>query len=219
MAKPPLSLIVLSDPICPWCWIGKRRLDAAMAQRPEAAVAVEWRPFMLNPDMAPEGMDRQAYLSAKFGGPARAAEVYGAIAEALAEAGLPARLDRVARTPSTVDAHRVLAWARAGGRDHALAEELFTAYFSNGLDIGDPEVLTACAARVGMDAGAVRAALARAAGRAEVRAEAVAAAEAGVTGAPTFIVGGSKIVPGAQPTAFWVAVLDQLAGAARRVEA
>lgn len=210
-----ISLVVISDPICPWCFIGKRRLDRALAARPDHPFAVEWRPFMLNPDMAPEGMDRRAYLEAKFGGPEGAAAVYGRIARTAGEDGLALDFDAIARTPSTLDAHRLIGWARESGADHAMAEAIFAAYFQRGVDIGDRDALAALAPAAGLDPATVRRRLDGDADAEAVRREAAAAREAGVDGAPTFIIGGRRAVAGAQPTAFWLSAIDQLGAAAQ----
>jgi predicted DsbA family dithiol-disulfide isomerase len=211
----PVSLLILSDPICPWCFIGKRRLDAALAQRPDHPFAISWAPFMLNPDMAAGGVDRRAYLEAKFGGPQGAAEVYAHIAATAAEDGLTLDFDAIARTPSTVDAHRVTGWARGRGADHAMQDALFVAYFQQGRDIGDRAVLAELAAGVGLDGDEVRAALDGDADVDTVRREAQAASQAGVTGAPTFVIGARQAVAGAQPTSFWLQAIDHLAQARR----
>jgi len=211
---PAISLVIVSDPICPWCFIGKRRLDRALAARPDHPFAVEWRPFMLNPDMPPEGMDRRAYLEAKFGGRQGAAAVYGRIARTASEDGLEIDFGAIARTPATLDAHRLIGWARAAGADHAMAEAIFAAYFQRGVDIGDRDALAALAPAAGLDPAATRARLDTDEDAAAVRREAAAAGEAGVDGAPTFIIGGRQAVAGAQPTAFWLSAIDRLSASA-----
>ena len=209
-----VTLTIISDPICPWCLIGKTRLDAALAQAPAQPFAIRWRPFQLNPDMPPQGMDRRAYLEAKFGGPSGAVRVYGAIAETAAQDGLTLDFARIARTPNTLDAHRVLAWAGDGARQHALAQALFERYFQQGQDIGDHAVLAQAAASVGMDGAAVAARLATGEGRAETLAQDAQARAMGVTGVPAFVIADRHLVSGAQPSDFWLRAIDAFGRAA-----
>ena len=205
------SLKVLSDPICPWCWIGKAKLDAALAQREEAEVAVSWLPFQLNPDMPPEGMDRTTYLEAKFGGPQNARVVYGRIEQAAQAAGLDVHFDRIRRTPNTLDAHRVIRWAAEDGAQETLVAAMFAAYFREGADLGDREVLAGLASDAGMDGERVTARLATDEDRERLLAEEAAAREAGVSGVPTFVVNDRLGLVGAQETDQWLKVLDRLA--------
>lgn len=208
------TLAIISDPICPWCLIGKARLDAALAEAPESPFAIRWRPFQLNPDMPAEGMDRRAYLTAKFGGAAGAARVYDAIAETAARDGLTLDFDGIARTPNTLDAHRVLRWAGDGARQHALAQALFERYFQRGEDIGDHAVLASAAASVGMDAPQTAARLATEEDRAATLAEDAQARAMGLTGAPAFVIADRYLVNGAQPADFWRRAIDTFARAA-----
>lgn len=202
------TLDIISDPICPWCFIGKRRLDAALVARPGTALAIRWRPFQLNPEMPPGGMDRARYLAAKFGGLERAGEVYARVAEAAAQDMLAIDLARIARTPNTLDAHRALRMARAAGRDHALADVLFVRYFQSGEDIGDHDVLAAAAVEAGLDEGEARAMLSGHAGRDASLAEDAEARALGVSGVPAFVIDGRHLFSGAQPTAFWLHAID-----------
>ncbi|MEL6211015.1 MAG: DsbA family oxidoreductase, partial [Pseudomonadota bacterium] len=151
-----VTLDILSDPICPWCYIGKTHLDAALRDRPEHGFVIAWHPFQLNPDMPAEGMDRQTYLDTKFGGRAQAQAVYGRIAEAAEAAGLQIDLGAIQRTPNTIDAHRLIHWAGIEGRQSEVVDALFQAYFHAGLDIGDPDVLADVADSAGLDAAIVR---------------------------------------------------------------
>lgn len=204
------SLDIFSDPICPWCLIGKTALDRALAARPDHPFAVRWHPFQLNPDIPPEGMDRAAYLAAKFGGEDGAARVYGAIAEAAQAAGAPMALDTIARTPNTLDAHRLIHWAEVEGAQAAVVSALFEAYFREGRDLGDREVLADIADGAGMDAALVARLLASSEDVAEIRDREEAARRMGITAVPTFIVAGRHAVPGAQPEALWTEVIDEL---------
>ncbi|PRY95153.1 putative DsbA family dithiol-disulfide isomerase [Hasllibacter halocynthiae] len=207
-----VRLDILSDPICPWCLIGKTHLDRALEARPDHPFVVAWHPFQLNPDMPEGGMDRRDYLSHKFGGRERAAEVYARIDAAAREAGIEIDWSAIRRTPNTLDAHRLIHWAGVEHRQGPVVDALFAAYFRQGRDIGDPEVLAAIAGEAGMDAGAVARLLASDADRADVAARDANAREKGVTGVPTFIVGDRHAVSGAQPPDLWERVIDELAG-------
>ncbi|PKP64745.1 MAG: polyketide biosynthesis protein [Alphaproteobacteria bacterium HGW-Alphaproteobacteria-8] len=213
-----VTLTIISDPICPWCLIGKTRLDAALSARPDHPFRIVWRPFQLNPDMPPRGADRRAYLEAKFGGPSGAARVYGAIAQTAAQDGLTLNFDGIARTPNTIDAHRVIRWAGDGARQHALAQALFEAYFQRGLDIGAPDVLADAAAAVGMDRALIAARLATDEDRAAIRAQDAQAREMGVTGVPAFVIADRYRVSGAQPTDFWLRAIDEFSRVAAAQE-
>lgn len=204
-------LDIVSDPICPWCHIGKANLFRALDQRPGHTFLLRWRPFQLNPDMASGGMDRRAYLEAKFGGAARVDAAEAQVSEAAARAGLSIDWARVTRVPNTLDAHRLLRWAAIERRQTPVALALFSAYWDQGQDIGDHAVLAGIAASAGMDRGATARLLAGDADRAEVQAEDAEARRIGITGVPTFIVGGRHAVVGAQPPETWAAAIDDLA--------
>ena len=192
-------LEIVSDPICPWCYIGKRQLDRALPHIAGAGIrlAVHWRAFQLNPAMPAAGMGRAEYRAAKFGSPARAAELDAQVTAAAAKAGLALRLDRIARTPNTVDAHRLIALAARSGRQDAVVEQLFAAYFIAGQDISNPAVLldVADAADLPRDEAAVW--LSGDARRAETLAEDIGFRAAGLTGVPTFILEGHVLFSGA----------------------
>lgn len=204
------TLDIISDPICPWCYIGKIRLDRALEARPNHPFVITWRPFQLNPEMPPEGMDRTAYLETKFGGPEGAARVYGQIAEVAKDTGLEIDFDAIQRTANTLNAHRLLRWAAVERCQSLVANQLFTRYFQKGQDISDPEVLAEIAKDVGMDAAAIARLLAGDADRQEVTDEDTHWREAGVTSVPTFIVGGRYVVTGAQEPEMWTGVIDEL---------
>ncbi|RBI85023.1 DsbA family oxidoreductase [Rhodosalinus halophilus] len=205
-----VKLDIISDPICPWCYIGKAQLDRALEAEPDHPFEIEWHPFQLNPEMPAEGMDRHAYLEAKFGGPEKAAEVYATIAEHAEAAGLEIDWSRIGRTPNTLDAHRLIHWAGIEGCQTAVVSALFRAYFREGRDIGDPEVLADIADARGMDASVVLRLLASDADREEIAARDKAARDMGVTGVPTFIVARQHAVPGAQPTELWRKVIGEM---------
>jgi predicted DsbA family dithiol-disulfide isomerase len=206
-----VKLDILSDPICPWCYIGKTHLDRALEQHPDHPFVIEWHPFQLNPDMPAEGMDRRAYLEAKFGGADGAAEVYGRIADTARAAGLAIDFDRIGRTPNTLDAHRLIHWAGLEGRQTATVTRLFKAYFENGEDICDRDVLLDIAEGVGLDRAMIERLLDSDADRDDIRARDAHARERGVTGVPTFVIANTHVVPGAQPPELWNQVLDELA--------
>lgn len=208
-----VKLDIISDPVCPWCYIGKAQLDRALAAAPGHPFEVEWHPFQLNPDMPAEGMDRRDYLRAKFGGEEGAADVYAKVAEAAEAAGLSLDLGAIRRQPNTLDAHRLIHWAGIEGRQTAAVSALFAAYFKQGRDIGDREVLADIADEIGMDAAVIHRLLDSPADVEETRARDEAAREMGVTGVPTFIVAGKHAVPGAQPAALWTRVIEELAEA------
>ena len=203
-------LDIISDPICPWCYIGKARLDRALEQRPDHTFDIHWRPFQLNPEMPAEGMDRQAYLEWKFGGPEGAARVYGQIEQTARDTGLDIDFAAIKRTPNTIDAHRLIRWARVDGRQTLVVNQLFHRYFRQGQDISDHAVLIDVAKTVGMDEALVTRLLSGDADLAETRVEDAKAREMGVTGVPTFIIGNAYVVQGAQDTDMWLKVIDEI---------
>jgi predicted DsbA family dithiol-disulfide isomerase len=188
---------VISDVICPWCWIGKRQMELAL-DGAEARFDIHFRPFQLNPDMPAEGVPRAEYRARKFGSVARGAELDAQVAEVGRSVGLPFRHDLMQRTPNTVRAHRLIAWA-AGPRQAALKEALMRAYFGEGQDIGDPAVLAAIAAGQGLDGAADF--LATDALDAEVRAEDLSFRRMGINGVPSFALEGRVLFSGALPAA------------------
>ena len=206
-----VKLDIMSDPICPWCYIGKSYLDRALEQRPDHPFFIRWHPFQLNPDMPAGGMDRRDYLERKFGGKSGAVEAYRPVVEHAEKAGLTINLDAIARTPNTLDAHRLIHWADIEGRQTAAVSALFRAYFVDGRDIGDHDVLADIADSIGLDASVILRLLGSDADRQEIVDRDAAARGMGVTSVPTFIVAGQHAVPGAQPTELWLKVMDELA--------
>lgn len=205
-----IKLYIFSDPICPWCYIGKARLDAALLERPDHPFEIDWHPFMLNPDMPAGGMDRRAYLETKFGGKDGAVNAYLPVQREAEAAGLEIHLDRIARTPSTLDAHCLIHWAHLEGRQTAMVSRLFTAYFVEGRDIGDRTVLTEIAEGVGMDRAVVERLFETGADAKDIRARDIDAREKGVNAVPTFVIANQHVVPGAQPTDLWLKVIDEI---------
>ena len=203
-----MKIDIISDNVCPWCYIGKRRLERALAQRDELEVEITWRPFQLNPDMPAGGLDREAYLNAKFGGAQRAEQIYAAIREAGDGEGIDFAFDKIARTPNTIDSHRLLHWAGQAGLQDAVVEVLFQRYFEEGADIGDREVLVAIAVQGGMDGDEVRARFERGDDLELVAAQDTNARQRGVAGVPYFIIAGKYAVSGAQDPSIFLQVLD-----------
>ncbi|MEL6516833.1 MAG: DsbA family oxidoreductase [Pseudomonadota bacterium] len=208
-----IKLDILSDPICPWCLIGKTHLDRALEAHPDHPFEIEWHPFQLNPDMPKGGMDRREYLETKFGGKDRAVAVYAQIAEAAEAAGVEIDFAGIKRTPNTLNAHRLIHWGGVEGRQTAIVSSLFRAYFREGRDIGDTGVLLDIAEKAGLDRGMTDRLLSSDADADDIRARDTHARERGVTGVPTFVVANQHVVPGAQPPELWAQVIDELAKA------
>lgn len=213
-----IRLDILSDPICPWCYIGKANLDRALEQRPDHPFAIEWHPFQLNPDMPVGGMDRREYLEAKFGGKEGAVQAYTPVAQAAEKAGLSINFEGIDRTPSTLNAHRLIHWAGLEGRQTAAVSSLFKAYFVEGRDIGDDGVLLDIAGKIGLDRAMTERLLASDADAEDIRARDAHARARGVTGVPTFVIANQHVVVGAQPTELWLQVIDELAEQVRASE-
>ncbi|MGZ9059239.1 MAG: DsbA family oxidoreductase [Burkholderiaceae bacterium] len=211
---PPLSIEIVSDVVCPWCYIGKRKLEAALARRASddaQRVQVRWLAFQLNPDIPEGGVDRRSYLEQKFGGPERAKQIYARIKAAGDEVGIPFDFERIVRQPNTVDAHRLTAWAQdldLAAAD-ALVERLFRAYFVDGINIGDIDALAELAGDAGFDATAARAWLASESGRTDIEAEERRARALGVTGVPFFVFNHRLAVSGAQPPEVLLEAIEQ----------
>lgn len=201
---------IISDPICPWCYIGKTRFERALKARPDHPFTVTWKPFQLNPNMPPEGMDRREYLARKFGGKEGAVRVYADIVKAAAEDGLEINFEQIKRTPNTINAHRLIHWAGVEGLQNEVVAALFIANFEEGKDISDPVVLADIAENSGMERAVVERLLASEADIAETRAADEKAREMGVRGVPTFLIDGQYVVTGARETAFWVDLIDEI---------
>lgn len=206
-----IEIDVVSDTICPWCYVGKRRLERALAGFDTDEVRVRWHPFQLNPDLPREGMDRAEYVAAKFGGAEAARAVYDRIREAGAEEGIAFAFERMPRTPNTFASHRVVRFAAREGRQDEAVEALFRAVFMNGRDIGDFETLVDVGAECGIDPVALAEHLAGAEEADALRAEEERSRRMGVTGVPFFIIGGRYAVTGAQDPAVLRGVLDRVA--------
>lgn len=203
---------VVSDVVCPWCYIGKRHLEAAIARIADdggPAPMVRWHPYELNPDLPAEGVPRREYLEQKFGGPARAAQIYERVQSAGTQAGLAFDFQRIERQPNTRDAHRLIAWAQHRGDAAPLVERLFRAYFVEGRFVGSASELASLAADVGIDADEARGFLVSDRGRAEVEEAEARARTLGITGVPFFIIDGKYGLSGAQPSEILVRAIRQ----------
>ncbi len=200
-AHPGTRIDIVSDAICPWCYIGKRQLERALAILAAEGLTFEihWNPFQLNPDMPKEGRDRAAYRAWKFGSAEKAAELDIRITRAAAAVDLAFRTDLMTRTPNTIDAHRLIWFAGQNGTQDATMEAVFNAYFVQGQDIGDHAVLADCAAGSGLSRADVTAFLASNLAEKEMRAADQAAREAGVSGVPSFFLDGYSLFSGAMP--------------------
>ena len=211
-----LTVDVVSDIVCPWCFIGKRKLEVALAEldnsEPSLGVKVRWHPFQLNPDLPSEGMSRASYVEQKFGGSTRAIEVYARVTSAGETVGIPFRFDRIERQPNTFDGHRLIAWAQQQGDATALVERLFGAFFLEGRRIGDRDELARLAAECGWSEQDTRTMLESDAMREEVENESREALDVGIQGVPFFIFNGRIAVSGAQDP---VTLLEAMAAARR----
>lgn len=192
------AIEVVSDVVCPWCFIGKRRLEKALALVGRKGAQVHWKAFELNPQAPKEGMDRQAYRARKFGNAAYAKELEGRVIEAGAEEGIAFHFDRIERVPNTLDAHRLIWLAGRNGSQDAIVENFFRAYFIDGQDVGNLEVLRKIAAESGLDAAKVDELLSTDLGKRQVLDEEREAHALGVSGVPSFFLGGVPVTSGAQ---------------------
>ena len=214
----PLPIDVVSDVVCPWCYIGKRLLEKAIALKPDLPVEVRFRPYFLNPWVPREGMSREDYLVAKFGSVERYNSNSQRVVDAAAFAGLTYARDKIKRQPNTLDCHRLILWA--GDNAARMKQRLMELYFSEGGDLSDREVLVQAAADCGMDADEMRRRLATDEDVARVESEANSAKEAGIDGVPCFIFGGLIAVSGAQGPEYLAQAIERAAAElARRVAA
>jgi len=210
MAQPPINIDVVSDVVCPWCFIGKRRLEKAIALRPGVPVEVRWHPYFLNDWIPQEGMSRREYLTKKFGSPDRYVEIAQRVMAAAASEGLVYAVDKINRQPNTRDAHRLIRWADNVGRASAMKQRLMDYYFTQGADLSKRETLVQAAVSIGMAAADVRRALESDIDVAEVDQEAQAAKAAGIEGVPCFIFDHKFAVTGAQPAEALAAAIDRV---------
>lgn len=209
---------VYSDTVCPWCFVGLARLQQALRQRPDLPVEVVWLPFELNPDLAPEGEDRAEYLKRRFGDVNRFAAAQGTLKDVGAEFGLTFDFAAIRRMPNTRRSHMLIAFAAGSGRQTDVKLRVLTAYFSEGRDIGDPDVLLQIAAEAGLDVAAARAALGDVGLHDRIEALEQQARRWNISGVPTFIFGRRFAFSGAQPLSVFLQAIDDAAKPAASAE-
>jgi predicted DsbA family dithiol-disulfide isomerase len=215
-----LPIDMVSDVVCPWCFIGKRRLEKAIALKPEIPVELRFRPYFLNPWIPREGISREEYLTTKFGSPERYRGIAKRVAEAAAAEGLTYAIDGIKRQPNTLDCHRLILWADQAGNAARMKQRLMDIYFTEGGDLTDPDVLVSAAADCGLDADLVRRRLATDEDVARIEREANSAKEAGIDGVPCFVLGGVLAVQGAQAPDYLAQTIERAANEyAKRVAA
>lgn len=213
-----IRLDIFSDPVCPWCYIGKSNLDRALEGRSDHPFAIQWHPFQLNPEMVAEGVDKRSYLAGRFGGEAKLDQIHQRLRETAKAAGVDMDPDTPQRIPNTLNAHRLIHWAGLEGRQTPLVSALFRAYWREGRDIGDAEVLADIAAEVGMDRAVTARLLASDADRDDIAARDMDARQKGVNAVPTFLIAQQYVVSGAQPPEVWAQVIDELVAKAEEIE-
>lgn len=206
-----IRLDIISDIACPWCYVGKAYLDRALGARPDHPFAIEWHPFQLNPELPRAGMDRRAYMEAKFGGKEGAVRAHLPLLEHAAAAGVELNLERMTRQPNTLDAHRLIHWAGLEGRQTPMVSALFRAFWRDGRDLTDAETLAEVAAEAGLDRAMVHRLLGTDADAADIRARDAHSRERGVNAVPAFIIANRHVLQGAQPTEIWIRVIDDIA--------
>src|SRR5579859_6644913 len=211
-ALKPLTIDIVSDVVCPWCYIGKKRIEDALALASDVPVEVNWRPFFLNSWVPREGISRDEYLTAKFGSVDAYKGIAGRVVAAANEEGLTYRPELVKLQPNTIDCHRLILWAEAKGKSAEMKQRLMELYFRDGGDLTDINVLVQAASDVGLDADDIRRRLATDDDVAQISAQAEEAARKGISGVPTYVLAQKYAVSGAQPP-------EQLAAAIRQVSA
>jgi predicted DsbA family dithiol-disulfide isomerase len=214
----PVRIDVVSDVVCPWCFIGKRRLEKALALNPDIPVEVHWRPYFLNDWIPREGISREQYLTTKFGSVERYKGIAQRVSAAAAAEGLTYAMDKISRQPNTLDAHRLIRWAGGIGKAAEMKQRLMDLYFTEGADLTNHAVLVQAAADVGLDPEDVLAALESDQDVADVEREAVSAKEAGIEGVPCFILDGKFAVSGAQAPEDLAEAIERVARAADAAE-
>ncbi|HEX5213487.1 MAG TPA: DsbA family oxidoreductase [Pseudolabrys sp.] len=214
----PVRIDVVSDVVCPWCFIGKHRLEQAIALAPDIPVEVHWRPYFLNDWIPREGISREQYLTTKFGSVERYKGIAQRVGAAAAAEGLVYAADKMKRQPNTTDSHRLIRWAGDIGKAAEMKQRLMDLYFTEGADLTDRDTLVKAAAAVGLDAETVHAALGSDKDVAEVEREAQAAKESGIEGVPMFIFGGKFAVSGAQSPEYLAEAIARAAQAQQAAE-
>lgn len=210
-----IRLDIFSDPVCPWCLIGKANLDRALEAHPEHPFAIAWHPFQLNPDMPAEGVDKRSFLANRFGGEEKLDAIHDRLREMAKKAGVAMDPDKAERLPNTLDAHRLIHWAGLEGKQAAMVSALFRAYWRDGRDIGDPEELADIAEEIGLDPVAIARLLATDADADDLRARDADARSKGVSAVPTFLIAQQYVVSGAQPPEVWTQIIEELVAKAK----
>ena len=209
--RQPVRIDVVSDVVCPWCFIGKHRLDKAIELSPGIPVEVRWRPYFLNDWIPREGISREQYLTMKFGSPERYKNIAQRVAAAASGEGLIYAIDKISRQPNTLDAHRLIRWAGGAGKAADMKQKLMDLYFTEGANLTDRKVLVQAAAAIGLDAKEIEKSLAGEKDVAEVEREALSAKEAGIEGVPCFIFDGKFAVSGAQASEYLAEAIARVA--------
>ncbi len=215
----PVQIDVIVDTMCPWCYLGKRRLDKALKERPDIAVDIRWRPYQLDPTIPNEGMARKDYLVRKFGASGSSNTRYKPVTMAGLEEDIAFDFDKIEKSPNTIDSHRLIRWAASEGCQDEMVEHLFKLYFEEGADIGDRHVLLKAAEHVGMDVELVDRLLASDADRDLIEQEIAQAREIGVQGVPTYIFNNKYVLTGAQEPHVLVSAIEQIIQEAGKAEA
>ena len=207
-------LDIFSDPVCPWCFLGKANLDRALESHADHPFEIEWHPFQLNPGTPAEGVDKRAYLMQRFGDEAQLEQIHQRFRDIAAKAGVTMDPDTPKRIPNTLNAHRLIHWAGLEGRQTLMVSALFRGYWVEGRDIGDLTVLADLAAEAGMDRDVIARLLSTDADLAEIRSREAHARERGINAVPTFLLANQYVLSGAQPPKVWGQVIDELAAKA-----
>ena len=205
-----MQIDIVSDTVCPWCFIGKRRLERALQMRPDVGYDIRWRAYRLDPTVPAGGVDRKQYLRAKFGDNPNRHAMQQALQQAGESENIAFAFDRIARTPNTLDSHRLIRWSASAGLQTQMVERLFEAYFEDGLDIGDRDILIQLADELGMDSATVADLLEQGADREIIESEDALAHRMGISGVPTFIFENKFLVSGAQDSETLVQVIDKV---------
>ncbi len=206
-----VKLDIFSDPVCPWCYLGKANLERALEAHPEHLFEIEWHPFQLNPDMKPEGVPKREYLAARFGGGAKLDQIHQRFKDMAAQAGVTMDPDVPQLIPNTLNAHRMIHWAGLEGRQAAMVSALMRAYWVEGRDIGDLSVLADLGREAGLDRAVVQRLLASDADIDLIQSRETHSRQRGVTAVPTFLIANQYVLSGAQPPEQWGKVIDELA--------
>ena len=205
-----IRLDIFSDPVCPWCFLGKANLDRALEAHADHPFEIEWHPFQLNPGTPAEGVDKRAYLMQRFGDQGQLDQIHQRFRDIAAKAGVTMDPDTPRRIPNTLNAHRLIHWAGLEGRQTLMVSALFRAYWVEGRDIGDKAVLADIAGEAGMDREVVARLLSTDADLAEISSREAHARQRGINAVPTFLIANQHVLSGAQPSEVWGQVIQEL---------